>query len=56
MGCPVPVHCRHCNEALDVYQPLAERFCSPECADEFRLDHPGVLERDEAIEAARSVA
>ena len=24
-----------------------ERFCSEDCANQFRADHPGVLERDE---------
>lgn len=35
MGCPVPVHCRHCNEPLDVYLPFEERFCSEDCADAY---------------------
>ena len=34
MGCPVPVHCRHCNEPLDVYVPASERFC---CQDAPRI-------------------
>lgn len=33
MGCPVPVHCRQCDEPLDVYMGFRERFCSEECAD-----------------------
>jgi predicted nucleic acid-binding Zn ribbon protein len=31
MGCPVPVHCRYCGEALDVFEPFERRFCSEEC-------------------------
>ncbi len=31
MGCPVPVHCRCCNEPLDVYQEFEHRFCSEDC-------------------------
>ena len=33
MSDAIPVHCRHCNEALDVYQPWEDRFCSEECHD-----------------------
>lgn len=50
MGYEPIVNCRQCGEALDVYMPLSERFCSEECQAEFRADHPGVLERDEAME------
>lgn len=33
MSDAIPVHCRHCNEPLDVYQPFEDRFCSEECKD-----------------------
>ncbi len=40
MGCPVPVHCRQCGDALDVYEPPESRFCSEECESAFiEADH-----------------
>jgi hypothetical protein len=47
MGCPVPVHCRQCNEALDVYEPLCRRFCSEECAAAYEEAKGNLVMRDE---------
>jgi hypothetical protein len=35
MSDAIPVHCLNCNEPLDVYQPLEQRFCCDECFDEW---------------------
>lgn len=40
MGCPVPVFCKHCGDALDVYEPPERRFCSEDCAMEYILYAP----------------
>lgn len=50
MGYRPIVHCRQCNEALDVYMADFERFCSEECLNKFSSDYPGVIERELAAE------
>lgn len=47
MGCPTPVHCRHCGEVLDVYEPACRRFCSEECAAAFEEAKGNIIFRDD---------
>ena len=35
MSDKIPVHCRYCNEVLDVWEPHETRFCSQDCADNY---------------------
>ena len=37
MGYEPVVHCRWCNEPLDVYAPSEERFCSEACERLFKI-------------------
>jgi len=39
MGCPVPVYCLQCNEALYVYEPIETRFCCEECQWQFEAEN-----------------
>jgi predicted nucleic acid-binding Zn ribbon protein len=47
MSDAIPVHCRHCEEPLDVYQPHEDRFCSEDCKTDYENANERAYDRQQ---------